>query len=157
MIFQHVTAAVLQVNQAIEANIVRPELPEEADRVEQLLVIIISFYWEQEKGYFAIIATQKQFSQWANCYRLSSGQSSKGSTISTRRWRSGFEPLSRFPWYSQSCYCQDSHDFQSSLFTRQCLTPGPDQRCHWSCCCRSPTHLCPHQHWWHHDLWLWWQ
>ena len=27
-----------QVNQAIEANIVRPELPEEADRVEQLLV-----------------------------------------------------------------------------------------------------------------------
>ena len=44
MIFQHVTAAVLQVNQAIEANIVRPELPEEADRVEQLLVIIISFY-----------------------------------------------------------------------------------------------------------------
>ena len=29
-----------QVNQAIEANIVRPELPEEADRVEQLLVNI---------------------------------------------------------------------------------------------------------------------
>ena len=28
----------MQVNQAIEANIVRPELPEEADRVEQLLV-----------------------------------------------------------------------------------------------------------------------
>ena len=27
-----------QVNQAIEANIVRPDLPEEADRVEQLLV-----------------------------------------------------------------------------------------------------------------------
>ena len=26
------------MNQAIEANIVRPELPEEADRVEQLLV-----------------------------------------------------------------------------------------------------------------------
>ena len=30
----------LQVNQAIEANIVRPELPEEADRVEQLLVSV---------------------------------------------------------------------------------------------------------------------
>ena len=29
-----------QVNQAIEANIVRPELPEEADGVEQLLVNI---------------------------------------------------------------------------------------------------------------------
>ena len=26
------------MNQAIEANIVRPELPEEADRVEQLMV-----------------------------------------------------------------------------------------------------------------------
>jgi len=31
-------AALNQVNQAIEANIVRPELPEEADRVEQLMV-----------------------------------------------------------------------------------------------------------------------
>ena len=29
------------MNQAIEANIVRPELPEEADRVEQLLVNIL--------------------------------------------------------------------------------------------------------------------
>ncbi len=28
----------MQVNQAIEANMVRPELPEEADRVEQLMV-----------------------------------------------------------------------------------------------------------------------
>ena len=34
------TSIVFQVNQAIEANIVRPELPEEADRVEQLLVNI---------------------------------------------------------------------------------------------------------------------
>jgi len=38
MQLQQNLAALNQVNQAIEANIVRPELPEEADRVEQLLV-----------------------------------------------------------------------------------------------------------------------
>jgi len=37
MQLQQNLAALNQVNQAIEANIVRPELPEEADRVEQLL------------------------------------------------------------------------------------------------------------------------
>ena len=38
MQLQQNLAALNQVNQAIEANIVRPDLPEEADRVEQLLV-----------------------------------------------------------------------------------------------------------------------
>jgi len=38
MQLQQNLAALNQVNQAIEANIVRPELPEEADRVEQLMV-----------------------------------------------------------------------------------------------------------------------
>ena len=35
---KHIFFIFYQVNQAIEANIVRPELPEEADRVEQLMV-----------------------------------------------------------------------------------------------------------------------
>ena len=38
MQLQQNLAALNQVNQAIEANIQRPELPEEADRVEQLMV-----------------------------------------------------------------------------------------------------------------------
>jgi hypothetical protein len=35
---RHFSMFDMQVNQAIEANMVRPELPEEADRVEQLMV-----------------------------------------------------------------------------------------------------------------------
>ena len=41
----------LQVNQAIEANIVRPELPEEADRVEQLLVSVKFLFLEHCKHF----------------------------------------------------------------------------------------------------------
>ena len=40
------------MNQAIEANIVRPELPEEADRVEQLLVIFSFLLKKKRKQLF---------------------------------------------------------------------------------------------------------
>ena len=97
------------MNQAIEANIVRPELPEEADRVEQLLVNF-SFSVKKDNISFSFHKLALFLSSahaWSNCPRLSSAQCSKGSTTSTRRWRSGLD--------YQDCHNYNNHLFEDNL------------------------------------------